>query len=148
MRSGVALRAASPGRCDWRTEPTRLFFRYDCSGVQLARAPKWAIQGALSHSFFLPQGAKIVAGVDALYNSSYKLDVTAVDFLTQKAFTMVNADVGYHSGDGHWSVSAWIKNISDRAVYNDARRYGTSPFSGGDIRPPRTYGVRLNYAFF
>jgi len=123
-------------------------FKYDCSGVQLARAPKWAIQGAVSHSFFLPQNAKITAAVDALYNSPYKLDVTAVGFLTQKAFTTVNADVGYHSGDGHWSVSAWIKNISDRAVYNDARRYGTSAFSGADIRPPRTYGVRVNYDFF
>ena len=89
-----------------------------------------------------------MAGVDALYNSSYKLDVTAVDFLTQKAFTIFNADVGYHSAEGHWVASAWIKNISDRAVYNDARRYGTTAFSGADIRPPRTYGVRLNYNFF
>jgi iron complex outermembrane recepter protein len=123
-------------------------FKYDCSGVQLARAPKWAIQGAVSHSFFFSQGAKIVVGVDALYNSPYKLDVTAVDFLTQKAFTIVNADVGYHDASGHWTVSGWIKNIGDRAVYNDARRYGTSVYSGGDIRPPRTYGVRLNYDFF
>jgi iron complex outermembrane recepter protein len=123
-------------------------FKYDCSGVQLARAPKWAIQGGWSHKFLLPQGAKIVAGVDALYNSSYKLDVTAVSFLTQKAFTIVNADLGYHSAAGNWSVTAWVKNISDRAVYNDARRYGVSSFSGADIRPPRTFGVRLSYYFF
>jgi iron complex outermembrane receptor protein len=123
-------------------------FKYDCSGVQLARAPKWAIQGAFSHSFFLSQGGKIVAAVDALYNSPYKLDVTAVDFLTQKSFTIVNADVGYHSAGGRWVASAWIKNISDREVYNDARRYGNTAFSGADIRPPRTYGVRLNYNFF
>jgi len=122
-------------------------FKFDCSGVALARAPKWSIQGALSHSFFLPHGASIVAGVDALYNSSYKLDVTAVDFLTQKAFTIVNADLGYHSAEGNWSATAWIKNIADRAVYNDARRYGASAFSGGDIRPPRTFGVRLSYDF-
>ena len=70
------------------------------------------------------------------------------DFLTQKAFTIVNADLGYHSAEGRWSVTAWIKNVSDRAVYNDARRYGVSSFSGGDIRPPRTFGVRLNYEFF
>jgi iron complex outermembrane receptor protein len=123
-------------------------FKYDCSGVQLARAPKWAIQGAWSHGFFLPGGGKIVAGVDALYNSRYKLDVTAVDFLTQDSFTLVNADLGYHSSDGHWSATAWIKNIGDKAVYNDARRYGTSLYSGGDIRPPRTFGVRLSYDFF
>ncbi|MEP7246953.1 MAG: TonB-dependent receptor, partial [Gammaproteobacteria bacterium] len=123
-------------------------FKFDCSGVQLARAPKWSIQGGWAHSFFLPQGAKIVAGVDALYNSSYKLDVTAVDFLTQKAFAIVNADLGYHSAGGHWSTGAWVKNISDRAVYNDARRYGVSSFSGADIRPPRTYGVRVSYEFF
>ena len=90
----------------------------------------------------------IVAGVDAIYNSRYKLDVTAVDFLTQDSFTLVNADLGYHSSDGHWSATAWIKNIGDEAVYNDARRYGTSLYSGGDIRPPRTYGVRLSYEFF
>jgi iron complex outermembrane receptor protein len=123
-------------------------FKYDCTGVPLARAPKWAIQAAWTHNFFLPQGGKIVTGVDALYNSSYKLDVTAVDFLTQKAFTIVNADLGYHTSDGHWTMSAWIKNISDRAVYNDARRYGVSTFSGADIRPPRTYGVRVSYDFF
>ena len=123
-------------------------YKFDCSGVQLARAPKWAIQAAWSHNFFLPQGGKIVAGVDALYNSSYKLDVTAVDFLTQKAFTIANADLGYHSAGGHWSATAWVKNIADRAVYNDARRYGTSSFSGADIRPPRTFGVRVSYEFF
>jgi iron complex outermembrane receptor protein len=123
-------------------------FKYDCSGVPLARAPKWAIQGAWSHNFFLPGGGKIVAGADALYNSSYKLDVTAVEFLTQKAFTIFNADLRYHDAGGHWTVAAWVKNISDRAVYNDARRYGVSAYSGADIRPPRTYGVRLTYDFF
>jgi iron complex outermembrane receptor protein len=123
-------------------------FGFDCSGVQLARAPKWSIQAAWSHSFFLPQGAKIVAGIDGQYNSAYKLDVTAVDFLTQKSFTVANAELGYHSAEEHWSVTAWVKNISDRAVYNDARRYGVSSFSGADIRPPRTFGVRLNYHFF
>jgi len=116
--------------------------------VQLARAPKWALQGGWSHSFFLPQGAKIVASIDAQYNSSYKLDVTAVGFLTQKSFAIVNADLGFHSAGGHWSTAAWIKNISNRAVYNDARRYGASSFSGADIRPPRTFGVRLSYDFF
>ena len=86
-------------------------FKYDCSGVPLARAPKWAIQGAWSHNFFLPGGGKIVAGADALYNSSYKLDVTAVDFLTQKAFTIYNADLRYQDAGGHWTLAAWIKNI-------------------------------------
>ncbi len=47
QRSCPSSRRRSALGNDWRTAPTRHFFKYDCSGVQLARAPKWAIQVAL-----------------------------------------------------------------------------------------------------
>ena len=115
--------------------------------MALPRAPKWTMRGGYMREFPLANGAAIVADVDAQFSSAYKLDLTRVAFLTQDAFVLLNAQLTYRSRDERWTVSAWMRNITNEAVYNDARRYGSSNFAGADIRPPRTFGVRGTFAF-
>lgn len=138
---GVVGQVTPPGR------PPINLFGFDCSGTALPRAPKWSIRGGWNHEFPLANGAAIVADVDGQFSSSYKLDLTRVAFLTQDPFVLFNAQLTYRSPDERWTLTAWIRNITNEAVYNDARRYGSTNFAGADIRPPRTFGVRGTLSF-
>jgi iron complex outermembrane receptor protein len=126
---------------------TTPLFGFDCSGLPLPRAPKWSINAGYQRVFELANGADIVFDADGQYSSSYKLDLTYVDFLTQDPFVWLNAQVAYHSPEDNWSIAAWVQNITNEAVYNDARRFGSTNYSGADIRPPRTFGVRGQVRF-
>jgi len=138
---GIVGAASRPGG------GTTPLFGFDCSGLPLPRAPKWAINAGYQRVFELPDGADIVFDADGNFSSSYKLDLTYVDFLTQEEFVWLNAQVAYHAPDDVWSIAAWVQNITDVAVYNDARRFGSTDFSGADIRPPRTFGIRGQVRF-
>lgn len=138
---GVVGQVTPPGR------PPVNLYGYNCAGAALPRAPKWQIRAGWNHEFPLANGAAIIADADAQYSSSYKLDLTKVAFLTQDPYVLLNAQLTYRSADERWTISAWMRNITNEAVYNDARRYGTTNFAGADIRPPRTFGVRGTFAF-
>lgn len=129
----------------------------DCAGYQLVRAPLWVGNAGYDHTFSLPNSATITAGVSGQFSSGY---YTAIDFLPieyQKSYGILNADLTYTSGDGRWSVSGWGRNLTDKAVVTGSFR---SPFVSpanpladpqgfvfGDMRPPRTYGIRARVNF-
>ena len=138
---GVVGQVTPPGR------PPVNLFGFNCAGASLPRAPRWTMRGGWNHEFPLANGAAIIADADAQYSSSYKLDLTKVAFLTQDPFVLLNAQLTYRSADERWSITAWMRNITNEAVYNDARRYGSTNFAGADIRPPRTFGVRGTFNF-
>jgi iron complex outermembrane recepter protein len=138
---GVVGQVTPPGR------PPVNLFGFDCAGAALPRAPRWTIRAGWNHEFPLANGAAIIADADAQYSSSYKLDLTKVAFLTQEPYVLLNAQLTYRSPDERWTISAWMRNITNEAVYNDARRYGSTSFAGADIRPPRTFGVRGTFSF-
>jgi hypothetical protein len=71
---------------------------------------------------------------------------------------MVDADLAYHHK--FFTVTAWVRNIGNTAVYSGGYRYPFSlsekapAFLGGDpstfyadIRPPRTFGVTFKADF-
>jgi iron complex outermembrane receptor protein len=138
---GVVGSVNAPGR-----GPVSLY-GYSCAGAALPRAPEWTLRGGWTHEFELSSGATFITDIDAQYSSSYKLDLTKVAFLTQSPYALLNAQLTYRSPDRQVTVTAWMRNITNRAVYNDARRYGSTNFAGGDIRPPRTFGASLKYSF-
>jgi iron complex outermembrane receptor protein len=63
----------------------------------------------------------------------------------QPSYALSNARLTYSSGVGHWDVSAWVKNLTDKyyRVYNlDLSALG---FNQGVYGPPRTFGGTFTY---
>ena len=59
-----------------------------------------------------------------------------------------NLDLTYVSPQGNWTVSAFVHNIDDEAVYTGGGEQGFAPpLVYATIGAPRTYGARLQYSF-
>ena len=63
----------------------------------------------------------------------------------QKAYTLLNAQIGWQSADERFRVTLWGKNLTKKA-YANYLSVGTA-FANQSLAPPRTYGVRLSYAY-
>ncbi|HVZ37028.1 MAG TPA: TonB-dependent receptor, partial [Polyangiaceae bacterium] len=120
----------------------------DCTGEQLPKAPTWSGNLGYSHVFDLPNGGGITAAAHGQFSSSTFQDITYAPTGRMGSWTIVDADLTYDSPESKWSVTAWIRNIGDKAVYTGGSLY---PFTPGvyyaTIRPPRTFGLRAAVNF-
>lgn len=157
------------------TEFTRLYFDFsditnvqgspdlDYAGKEKPQAPNWVVSAGYSHCFDLPSGGTITPKIDARYRSEYIMtwkeeqlsmdqttyepivyDLTKTRF--QEAYTIFNFSTTYAHPDGKWSLSAYVKNITN---YADKRNWFV--MNGGEgtmiIGEPRTYGAVLSVRF-
>jgi len=116
----------------------------DCSGMPLPRAPKWSGTAGYQHRFDLKDGSSVVAGTDMSFGSRR---YAAVDYIAAEnlpGYVRFNANLTYSSPDDHFSVTAFVKNIGNRAVYIGGVE---APLSPGivytSVDSPRTYGIRV-----
>jgi outer membrane receptor protein involved in Fe transport len=61
------------------------------------------------------------------------------------AYWLVNASIGLTPADGPWGASVWVRNLFDED-YDLTRNFFTEA-EVGQRGAPRTYGVRLTYAY-
>lgn len=125
----------------------------NCSGKQLFRTPTWTGNASYEHTFDLASGAAVTGAIRSQFSSSYYLSVEYVPNELQSGFGLVDADLTYTSPNKRWSITAWGRNLGNKAVFDFGYQspyvkgfdpYATSPYGlvEGALRPPRTYGVR------
>lgn len=127
----------------------------DCSGKQLVRAPTWSGSAGYSHTFALASGAAIEASGSVDFASSSYLSIDFLESAQQSTYAIGNVDLTYTPDSKRWSVTAYVHNVTDQAVYTQAFRSpfisAANPIIGGlnlgSIRPPRTVGARIRYNF-
>ena len=75
------------------------------------------------------------------------MDITYAPTARMGSWSVLDADLTYESAS-KWSVSGWVRNITDKAIYTGGSLY---PFTPGvyyaTIRPPRTFGARVTVNF-
>jgi iron complex outermembrane recepter protein len=120
----------------------------NCVGQPFTRTPKWAGVASYSHIFDLGSSGRIEAEGNMQFQSSRFL---ATDYLARSlapAYATFNANLTYDAPGGNLSVSAFVRNITNEAVFTStARSFSIVGLITGSLAPPRTYGARVNFKF-
>ena len=78
------------------------------------------------------------ANVTANYNGDYKIE--ADNFLSQGAYTLLNASLAWRPTGDRYEVKVWARNMLDATVLNNSSTQAPGyPTAYG--QPPRTFGI-------
>lgn len=127
----------------------------DCSGNDLPQAPRWSGNARYTHQFPLANGGGVEFAGDMKFSSSTILAGSnfASPFFRDDGYVTFDASLSYTSPGREWTLQAYIRNITDEAIYVQASATSNFTVPGGiapsvaAIRPPRTFGASLRYNF-
>jgi iron complex outermembrane receptor protein len=96
--------------------------------------------------------SEIIASVTANFATARWLDVSYLPTGQGAGYVTENAELSYHSANRRWIITAFVDNLSNRAVYTSANVIGAPAPNGYSyyaayIDPPRMFGVRLKSNF-
>ncbi|MEM6583866.1 MAG: TonB-dependent receptor, partial [Pseudomonadota bacterium] len=129
------------------TGPTRELL-IDCSGFEMTKSPEWSGRASYTHTFPLPNGAELDAQVDVNYTDERWLTANFLEGQRVDSFTFWNAQLAYFQTDLNFSVTAYIRNITDEeSLHVSLNQTQVPEFVGLVPGPPRTYGLRVRYDF-
>lgn len=146
IRSGCAstdLGRANPGV----PQNVSRLFRIDCSGKQAINSPDWTANFAYEHTFDVGRGFELVAGARTRIEAGRFLAIEYLPEIYQDGFTSSDAFLTLEAPDDRWSVTAFVNNIEDDTVLAGAFVRPVLQTVYANLRPPRTYGVRLTARF-
>jgi iron complex outermembrane receptor protein len=113
--------------------------------AQLPQAPAWSVN-AVARYEWPAFGGHLSGEVDAKWNKDQYMELVNAPVDLEPSYTLANARLAYTAGNGRWDVSAYCRNVGNKAyrVYNldlagflgvNQSVYGT----------PRLYGASFAY---
>jgi len=118
-------------------------------GNQLQNAPKYTVHAALDYKHAVSEQGSVVGRIEASYQDKVYFTEFNNDDAVQDAYGLLNLSGGYEGGDGRWSVTGWVRNLTDELIISN--NIITAPLYGsvrvGSLLPPRTYGLTVAYNF-
>jgi iron complex outermembrane receptor protein len=112
--------------------------------LQLKFAPKVAGFLGLNYRVPLPVGA-IVMGGDWTHKSSFYHSSCNPLPSKEDGYNLFNAQLGYQSEDGRWSVTAQVRNLSDENYAAGQFFIPGLGFNATYFNPPRTWALTARY---
>lgn len=122
-------------------------YQVDCSGKRAPYAPVTTQSLRAQQVFPLQNPASIVAEARAHYQSR---TLVGLDFLPdeqQPAYWTIDASLTLANIDKRHSIGVFGQNLTDRTVVSNTIIAPLSSFVVGELRPPRTVGVRVTSSF-
>ena len=112
-----------------------------------AFAPEWTARFAANWTQDLGN-SELMLTAAASYRDSMWLSVENTPALTEDDYWLMDAMVSWLSGDGHWTISGGVKNLTDEVYRVEGQEFR----SVGGIQTayygyPRTYTVGIDYSF-
>jgi iron complex outermembrane receptor protein len=129
-------------------DPTTGLFRrnaFDLSGNQVPRSPRLSGNLGLVQNIEVGSNGEIEIGADVYYNGGFYYTSQNFESGQQKAYSLLNARIGYRYRPWGLGITAFGINLDDE-TYSYAgitADFGTAI----TLAPPRTYGLRLNLDF-
>ncbi|MGI9361802.1 MAG: TonB-dependent receptor [Parasphingorhabdus sp.] len=143
LATAKVYRATQPGE----TGPGMIDIPFNPNGEQLLRAPKFSAYASINYD--IPIGeATMPLSVSYSYKGSYLFDFIAqpqTSVLRQKAYSIVNARLGFRPPSEDFEIAVWANNLFDERYFDDVVAAGSG--IRGSYGTPRTYGVDLRFNF-
>ena len=122
------------------------------TGNSLVRSPKYTLGIGGSYTFNLDDGARIVLGTDASYRDREYFLVnrqnhTVDPYLSQKAYTLWNANIGYQSANNKYQINGYVKNLLDEEYQTHGRPNGAVGQYVRTFGAPRQIGASVTVKF-
>lgn len=114
----------------------------DVSGNPLVRTPRFTASTSLRYDTQVGAG-KLDASVDYYYNSGFSW--TFDNNYRQKAYSLVNAQIGFSPDANHLRFAVFGKNLTNKVYPMGVSVSGLA--TGAAYAKPRTYGVQASYKF-
>jgi iron complex outermembrane receptor protein len=123
----------------------------DISGGSLPGISKWAgsFGGEVISNYidFLEQEGRFSLAIDSFFRSGFSSSASPSQFLNIKGYGLVNARVGFRTGDG-LSVFVWARNLFNKDYYEQLLPAGGSAgHYAAVLGDPGTYGITMRYNF-
>ena len=116
----------------------------DFTGNRLQTAPENTYSAGFNYRHPIKDIGNLLLNASYSWQDDYFTGASnSPDFLID-SYGLVNASIGFESGDGRWRLSLWGNNLSDKE-YVLIR--GTSGAIGEYFGAPRTYGATLTFNF-
>jgi iron complex outermembrane receptor protein len=119
----------------------------DLKGNATRMSPRWSVNISPEYELPLGNGGSLTLAANYAYKSrQYHTEFNDIR-MSQRGYSMVDANILYEAPDGKLSANLWVKNLTDELVYAGSFSISTSRAIGGTLMPPRTYGVTVGYKF-
>ena len=122
-------------------------YRVNCSGKRPPNAPEWTLNLGAQQRIPFASGAAVVIDARGHYQTT---TLTGLEFLPveyQPAYWLADAAVTFYASQRRFFVGAFINNAFNKTVVSSSFPTPFSLFEMGNLRPPRTYGVRAGVKF-
>jgi iron complex outermembrane recepter protein len=120
----------------------------DCNGFSVPHAPEWTGLIDYTHDFDLPNGGSLVMDANARFSSWTWLSANFVAEERAPSFHVLNANLTYVTPDKSWSVTGYVRNITNAVELTGGTVSAQVPqIFAANINPPRTYGLQLHMHF-
>ncbi|MGE0759195.1 MAG: TonB-dependent receptor [Pirellulaceae bacterium] len=116
------------------------------ASFQMPAAPKWTLVGEARYGFPITGGDELAVQLNAIYSSSRS--ISTVDYASQRipSFHRLDARATYTAAGGHWSISAFVNNLTDKYIVQNRIDFTTLSGNAVDIPDrPRWWGVSVTY---
>ncbi|ADL01413.1 TonB-dependent receptor [Brevundimonas subvibrioides] len=124
---------------------TARIYDVDCSGQPLVNAPDWSLQLGYVKTLELEDRGRLILAADTRLESSRYLSLDYLEQGRQDGYMMSNARVTWETPSGNLAITGFINNIEDELVFANSSQSPAKPgVIYNQIRPPRTYGLRLS----
>ena len=151
-----ALLNTLPSNCTWLNGVVNGTAVQNMSGNPMANAPKFKGIASIEERLPVSSGSSLewVVGADYTYRTSAEMLPDNNPEAVQGAFGILNVNVGLHSQDEKWTLTAFCDNVFDRVYYVDVEDFWSGPWSntnalvGEPARDAQVYGgLRFSKSF-
>ena len=122
-------------------------FITDCTGRPLPHSPHWSGTASYDHIFEVANGGSFVLGGSLDFASSSFNGLEYIENERNPGFVRLNADLTYNSPNDRFSITAFIRNITNREIRINGSQGFAPTLVFSQVDPPRTYGVRATVRF-
>lgn len=117
------------------------------SGTAVTNTPRSAATIGYKHEFVMADGAVLTAGASTKLSEGYRVVLSrgmpgGDQHVYQRGYHRSDLHLSYLSPKEEWTVSAWARNLENKAQVANAL-----PFGRVQITDPRTFGIDLSYKF-